>query len=677
VDLPGVFGINRLFSIKISCFICRGTKCQESVLNIFSYDIYDTLLTRIFFHPEDLFVFMDRKLKLEGIIDPSMDFKSIRLKSEEDARTKSLKEETTLDEIYSQIQKMTAMSDQTLEKIFEFELEMENFSTRPIAYSRDLVDSKSILISDIYLSEDFISKLLNKNDILFNKLFISSAYGETKDSSSLYRFVLEDIDLKKYELTHTGDNIHSDVKMARKAGINANEFIFARPTRYEKMVNNLESGDRLESLIAGTMRTSRLSEKFDSDHMQSVWDISTNVVAPVLFLYVNWILHKSMKEGIGTLFFMSRDGHILSQIAEKMVKMYEMPIRCKYLFGSRKAFHLPGVNEVSEDEINWIFDDTEHLSINSICNRIEMSCDLFMSILQLDSKIDPNRNLRRDEREIIRTLFESNPDIHDIIIETAEIKRQIVGSYLKQEGFNVASKFGIVDVGWRARQQRSLSMILDQCGLYPEKGIHGFYLSLVDPVDGYKQDQQHSYLNYHDNKELFDYHSIYELFVAADHGSCVGFEEHNGKVKPILRDQINSAILGWGLSTHQRGIRLFADELLAAQSFLDIENFIPRFDISKLILKEFLMFPTRNEAKCYGYLEIYEDQEEEVSYTLARKLKTSSLVMALVQPTQVFNDNSWREASFALSLTHARMYQGLFHQAKRIKAKISKIFKSV
>ena len=58
----------------------------------------------------------------------------------------------------------------------------------------------------------------------------------------------------------------------------------------------------------------------------------------------------AVKQGYRTLYFISRDGHYLKQIADEVIASKGYSIRTKYIYGSRKAWRIPSfIDHVDEE----------------------------------------------------------------------------------------------------------------------------------------------------------------------------------------------------------------------------------------------------------------------------------------------------------------------------------------
>ncbi len=87
--------------------------------------------------------------------------------------------------------------------------------------------------------------------------------------------------------------------------------------RYEEAMYSSDQAPYLfRSVLAGASRAARVSRSFESEHLQTLWNISTNVVGPILLGFVLWTFQQARELGLNRLYFVSRDGQILYRLAK-------------------------------------------------------------------------------------------------------------------------------------------------------------------------------------------------------------------------------------------------------------------------------------------------------------------------------------------------------------------------
>ena len=130
-----------------------------------SFDIFDTLLLRNIYKPTDIFRILDKiaydKYSIEGFYD-------IRISSESESRTEDNNRECHYDDIYRIIE--SKIKNRRVVKLLkEEELNLEDKFLIANPFMKEIYDycvkkkKKILIISDMYLDEKFIIKILKKN----------------------------------------------------------------------------------------------------------------------------------------------------------------------------------------------------------------------------------------------------------------------------------------------------------------------------------------------------------------------------------------------------------------------------------------------------------------------------------------------------------------------------------
>ena len=627
---------------------------------VYSFDIFDTVLVRKWAKPTDLFWELGKQLKQENLIQLSPDsWSELRIETEKNVRSKLTDGEVTIQNIYDYLAPSLKWSKDDAKNALRKEIELERISLQPVpAIKRKiqalhLANERVIYISDIYLPQDVIKLFLQENNIWADSdiLYVSSEVEARKSSGKLFWHCLTKESIKPDRLHHIGDNLHSDIKVPKRLGINVRPFTQTHLNRYERQISE---SDQLplafRSLLAGSSRLTRLQCQEDSPHKQLIWETAASVMAPVLFGFVHWCLQEAESKGIQKLYFVARDGQILHKIATILCKNWAYNVECRYLYGSRQAFKFPAIQSLGEYELDWIFDFPQvFLSVFSLCERINIKPEQIRTPLISNGFPEQtwNRNLTFQERTLLKQLFQKESDIFNLVISTAKEYRNKTIGYFRQEGLTDWTSFGFVDFGWKGSLLKSISHLLYSAEIYPEGGIYGFYFALKKRVELLPTDHLFAYFFDVSNpsatrKQLCRFSELFEALVAADHGSTMRFEKTEGKYIPILRSLKNEKALNWGIETYQKAIVKY------------VENFSSVFEKNKcsselflctaeLLLEQFIENPTKEEARIFGSLEHTPDMAEAILYELAPEL-TFRLCLEMLFNGRDFPSFTWKPA---------------------------------
>ena len=209
-------------------------KLKEKIMaektKVVSFDIFDTLITRPFLYPKDLFTFLnDDYRRLSNNL--GIDFSKIREECEVLARTEAYeqkKEEVTLNRIYELIEEEYEMPNSIVEtlKKKEIELELRFCKRRETAYSiyklAKYLGKKVICTSDMYLPLEVIKKLLEENGFdEIDEIYLSCEVMRTKSTGNLYEYMIKKEKVEPENIIHIGDNYRSDYEKAKQNKINS------------------------------------------------------------------------------------------------------------------------------------------------------------------------------------------------------------------------------------------------------------------------------------------------------------------------------------------------------------------------------------------------------------------------------------------------------------------------
>ena len=277
--------------------------------DIISFDIFDTLLLRPFVNPTDLFFYIEDAYGKKG-------FAEARISAEQKLRmTMKETEEVHLSDIYSEIPEYKDFMQ--VEMDTELTLLHPNPEMFKIYQKAKELKKDIIIISDIYLSEDFIAELLNvKGYTGYKKLYVSSTWNKEKWTGNLFRVVLEDIEATPSSILHIGDNYKSDIKAAESVGFH---------TFYIKKVIDcyFEANPLYKNILTQDWKTSALAmclaEK-NQCNFDSYWHRFGYMFAgPICYAYTKWIQDFIQRDkDISDVVFVARDGYLLEKIFEKI-----------------------------------------------------------------------------------------------------------------------------------------------------------------------------------------------------------------------------------------------------------------------------------------------------------------------------------------------------------------------
>jgi len=598
--------------------------------NYYSFDVFDTVISRVTGTPLGIFTLIQQKLNdgknfIECPIELKQKFAKIRVSTENEVRFKSKSDEITLNQIYVAIGCNYGLSDEIIHKLIDLEITEERNSVFGIPRVIERINqlrshgNRIIFISDTYLPYSVIHQMLENVDALKDgdELHVSSECGVTKETGRMYQYIIEKYNCSPHNFYHLGDNKKSDFEIPKKIGIHCTHFKESHLTQYEqRLLKSNENGcyNLQSQLVTGFCRKIRLTnvDYVNNDDM-TIYNIGAKIAGPILLGYVFWILNEANKQNVKTIYFIARDGQILLQIAQKLQKKIAPDIELRYLYGSRQAWHLPAMNNVGEQEFDWILEADPFLTIEIIAKRLELSSDVIIEQLKKisDKQWKPENKLTPlDIQQLKKAICETN--FLKIILDNAVNYREPLVEYLKQEKLWENKSWILVDLGWKGRLQDSLEKIFQLSGNY--KSIFGLYFGLTTTVPKSNPNKK-AYFFYPGcdiqyQKVGREFANFLEIFTAADHGGTLSyyFDSITHSWKPKLIEQNNTEVIRWGLYPFRDGIKKYIEESAKYLDYFVINDHNFFIELSFNIMKDTLNYQDIQDAKILGKFPFSSDQ---------------------------------------------------------------------
>ncbi|NUN64906.1 hypothetical protein HCU40_09110 [Pseudanabaena biceps] len=666
---------------------------------LFSFDIFDTLLTRLVIEPTDIFkICGDRAMRYGWINCSASSFKEIRINAERRSRLFCEGGEASLDEIYREIADTLEVEKDVINKLQQLELEVETeyLIAIPKAYSMiekarkssSSASSNVIFLSDMYLPATFLEERLKQHGFWQDGdlIYVSCQWRKSKGQGNLFLQVLEDLRLKPQDLVHTGNNNHADVEQPRSLGISSIYFGDANPNRYEQICQKYaHTTDSITSLWAGISRYTRLTESQNQKTLV-IDDIAASVAAPILTAYVIWILQQAKVKQLARIYFLARDGEILLQIAKELAPKIYPEVELRYIYVSRQALRMPGLTKISQAFWGWMFDDTDIFTIESLLAR--MCLDFVDAQLFFEPLGYPRdrwqQNLSAKERKELRAKLENHTLLQEKILEIAAQKREVLKAYLLQEKMLDGQAFGLVDVGWRGSLQLSLESAFE---IFGSRNPVGFYFALDKPSGGltHKGEVLTFFFNLNNSIGLrnyidYRYVSAMEVFCAGCEGTTLSYAlQPDGSVKPILKHVHNQPALDWGLKYFQSTVITFVRHLVTISPQDFNINYSPKI-LREALDQIFLAFtnsPTRQEAEAFTDCPFFDDPNELYHFYWAMPFRLRDILLYSISRRESFNvhRNSWNEASLQVSSTVVKVALPIAIAQRKLLKRFKKLVK--
>lgn len=495
---------------------------------LFSFDVYDTCVTRLCGESNNVFYLLASKFLGNTEIAKIRAFVEKRIEAEKKAEIRYGKEAVTIDEIYSvlDISHLTSVENN---EVMKMELRIEENILSPILETVNLIrkcrrQGSILFVSDMYLSSDFIKTQLIKFGIFLDgdEIYVSSEVGLSKKSGSLFDYIKKRTEVTTW--THYGDNIYSDYIIPKKKGINAirlhtgyssYEKMWMRDNRFCKFPMNI-------SVFAGLIRSSRLMYYIGGKDQ-----FVPNIMIPFLLTFVATVIDDAKRKNIKALYFASRDAYGMYLVAKELLKS-EDDISVKYINISTKTLYPIYVVNGDREEVLYILKLLNRFKPISVLKMFGFNDD---EILDFSDLLDVNSVLSESDDKFPLFLERiCRIDNKKILKRRCAEKRNILIDYFKQEGvindcnFNVA----IVDLGWRLTCQQMINMIVNNNVNYYYFGVSKTRLDF---------DQTSDFISmsfWEDFRDIYKNNAFIEYYICRNYeGSTIGYDRRSDKIVPV------------------------------------------------------------------------------------------------------------------------------------------------
>lgn len=326
---------------------------SESI-KVVSFDIFDTLLARPIIKPTDLF-------KLVGLRTGYFeDFIEMRVAAEKCAGKKrdSSRDAVTFDEIYREFGNLFDVPDDVLVALQREELAIEMQYLRPRKSAKKLFDTakaagkRIIITSDMYLSKEFLEKVLAENGFAgYERFYLSSEEQKSKKTGRLYQKIVTDFaeeGITSNEILHIGDNKEIDINKAKQYGIETIFFpkaidVFKRNKNFAPLYESIE--ETLDnSFLVGYIAQNIFDDPFIKYDKKTLfngqWEnLGTTIFGPLLTIFTAWMLEDAILENVDIIYFLHRDGYIPKILFDYMSKYYSDAPRSAQMYLNRSIMY--------------------------------------------------------------------------------------------------------------------------------------------------------------------------------------------------------------------------------------------------------------------------------------------------------------------------------------------------
>ncbi len=579
-----------------------------------SYDVFDTVITRIVGEPTSVFLLAGHAAVAQVLWSGTAEqFALARGSAESRARHHSAPYEVTFAHIYRELARSYDLSVLQVGRLAEVELATERKLIRAVpAVARELERVRGAgytvgFISDMYLSHDVLYAWLEELGVLHSgeALWVSSEHGLTKYGGGMYDAVLAAHPHAAGDWVHKGDNEYADVRPAAQRGIGTDHYVECHLNPCERLMERAATETcGLSSLFAGASRWTRLNRPADTD--VALNQVAAGVAAPLVYSFVLWILLESKRRGLTRLWFMARDGQVMLPVARKIADRLGLDIELGYLYAGRQVVRVASLTAVDDAALEWMTGGSGVMTLQAVLDRVGLPLAAAQHVATAVGL--PSAGPIGWSRVALLKDFLRHPEVEALILKEAAARRVVVLDYFRSCGLMGDNACAVVDIGWRGNVLRSIVDLIGEAqaskhtfmyfGLYahPKNCDAVPKVAYLFDVDGAQRVGT--------GDDIPSLTTLMEIFCQADHGSVMALERRSGEFAPVCREPESSASR-WDIPKFQAAVVAFANTVPINEftfTGVDLRGVCDR------LLRRLATSPSRDEVALLAPLGFVDDQ---------------------------------------------------------------------
>lgn len=447
-------------------------------------------------------------------------------------RTLEVSYESLISEVHGRLINVDCLPSTNFEKFKEIFEQADYISEISVQFKNNsLVDSLSALkkkgyriylVTDFFFSKALMRKILDFHDMLplFDDVFISSEMAKSKEGSTIYPAILQEIKVEPEEVIMIGDNKKSDVINAAK--FNIKSIHTKHRSHHFRNKKNLLGNDAksFKKACSQIERSCRKSENQFSEYIIH------------FYFFIERLYKKARRDNIKNLFFLAREGLYLKALFDFYQELNQFDhthkIQTHYLKASRQSAQQIALKPLEEENFDSLRGTHSQMSIDQLLQWFLFSTEIKNAILgdlSIDSEQIHENIFESDVLKKLRnnSTFRESYEANRILQKEAFIGYlDLFEAPIRQEGI------ALVDVGWGGTMQERIYDFFDK-----EIPVTGYYIGLKE-IYNIETNTKRFGLNF----SLYPSHGssydilkangqLYEQLLGAPHGSTLGYTFDN------------------------------------------------------------------------------------------------------------------------------------------------------
>lgn len=429
--------------------------------DVISFDLFDTLIARRCLLPEGVFSLVERRAREMGLPLPE-DFVS-RRQAAERTLYRGGQPWYRLGDVCRLLEedlRLPPGAAAQLERL-ELEAELETVQPRPdmlrLYHQLRGGGKQTVITTDMYLTGGQLRPLLEKCGLAGAEVYVSCEQRASKHRDTLFQVLRERFPGQR--ILHIGDNPRSDVKNARRNGVDA-ALIPSAAAWMEAL--GLPGAPGSSALFAQRCFASAFPLEGGRIRIDDPEDAGYLFFGPLAVGYLAWLAGELAARQMDRVLFISRDGYLFHRLYQRIRPLYGGLPEADYFLTSRRCAGTASLR--TEEDVRFLYEDVCCSRDMALGEMLERVCGLAADSGDEAAPRTPGQLGSGAAWEHLRRRYLPR------ILERAAEERARYLRYIRSLGLDGA-RVGMMNFVGRGITQRCLQSLLG-------RPLTGFYFAL-------------------------------------------------------------------------------------------------------------------------------------------------------------------------------------------------------
>lgn len=500
---------------------------------VITFDVWDTLIKRKC-HPEEIKKYITTHILItyfNNIKEEEKDEYKLyykRLKIEDDEYKKNTEcniytvFERLLDEILIDKKDIKKIVKDLVDKETEREIKVTYVNPDILKILKQYKDNKKYCISDFYMGEKELSKILKHHDLLkyFTKIYSSMDVLKTKrNNGEIFKYFskVENIDFSN--IIHVGDNQISDIDIPKSLGIET--------IKIENVAKYSLEKDKLKLDLDEI-------KKLTNEARDKTYNIGVDL-APLAYFFIYDNIKTAHSLGYDKIYYQTREGETFIKFHDLITKdnIFDFKMDSEILEVSRVATFTPSLERIDTGNLLRLWAQYREQSLKSLFKTLNIDIKEYKEKIK-EYNLTEDEVIANPQFDFRLWSFLEDEEVSKKLESERVKKKEELIKYFETKISKTDKKIYLTDIGWRGTIQDNIAYI------FKDKQIDGYYISLFEYYN-YQPKNTRKFALITDKEFLYDTFQYLITFLencfTPATGSVIGYKDKKAIRKVITNEK--------------------------------------------------------------------------------------------------------------------------------------------